>query len=80
MLSSPPQTALFWYIVFAGATDRTMTVQSAERLLDYIWPGKDAAHILEVVGNPAKQLSEDESIELRDKLRQMLYPEYDALC
>ena len=77
---SPPSPAFLWYTVLAGATDHTKTICAAEYLLGHAWPEKDAAVILEVVGNPAKRLSEEESTELRNKLGHLLYPEYDALC
>lgn len=43
-----------------------------------MWPEKDAAMVLEAVGNPTKRLSEDESMDLRNKLGYLLYPGYYA--
>ncbi|KAF2622986.1 hypothetical protein BU25DRAFT_351121, partial [Macroventuria anomochaeta] len=78
--SALPSPALFLYTVFAGATDRTKTVQAAEYLLGHVRPEKDATAILKVVGDPTKRLSGDEGTELRNALGRMLFPEYNALC
>ena len=75
-----PTSALLWYTVFLGATDRTKTIQTAEYLLEHVWPENDANAMLEIVGNPAKQLLEDNNTELRKRLGSLLCPEYYALC
>lgn len=75
-----PTPASFWYTIFVGATDRAKTVETAEYLLGHVWPGKDASAILEVVGNPAKRLREDEHTELRETLGILLYPGHNAIC
>ncbi|KAF9692134.1 hypothetical protein EKO04_009850 [Ascochyta lentis] len=79
-LPPPPSLAFLWYGILAGATDQAKTIRAAECLLGHVWPEKNATAVLEVVGNPAKRLSEDESTELRDQLSLLLYPEYGALC
>ena len=78
--SELPSPALPWFTVFAGATDRTKTVQAAEYLLGHVWPEKDATAMLKVVGDPTKRLSGDEDTELRNALGRMLFPEYSGLC
>lgn len=70
-----PTSALLWYNIFVGATDRMKTVQAAEHLLEHIPPEKNASAILEIVGNPAKRLSEDDNTGLRKRLGLLLYPE-----
>lgn len=75
-----PDPPVFWYTIFSGATDQTKTVEAAEYLLGYVWPEKSASAILETVGDPAKRLSEDDEIELREKFGALLFPEHNALC
>ncbi|KAJ8112008.1 hypothetical protein OPT61_g5522 [Boeremia exigua] len=75
--TAPP--ALLWYFIWAGATDSTKTVRAAECLLNHLWADKDALALLEVAGNPAKRLSEDEEMELREPLGRMLCPERHVL-
>lgn len=76
---SNPTSALFWYTIFIGASDRMKTVQAAQHLLEHVWPERDASAMLELVGNPAKRLQEDDNTELRKKLGHLLCPEYSAL-
>ncbi|KAF3037970.1 hypothetical protein E8E12_006964 [Didymella heteroderae] len=77
---SNPTSALLWYTIFLGATDRTKMIQAAEYLLGHVWPEKDASALLEIVGDPAKQLPEDYYIELRKELGPLLYPGHNAPC
>lgn len=53
--SPAPSLSFLWYLVFAGATDQTKTVQAPECVPGHIWSEKDAIAILEVVGNSAKK-------------------------
>lgn len=71
--SAPPN--LLWNVIHAGALDHTKTVFAAEYLLGLIWTEVDATAMLEVIGDPAKRLSEVDETELRKRLCRMLYPE-----
>ncbi len=71
----PVPASLLWYFVVAGASDRTRTVHAAECLISHLWTEKDASALLEVAGNPAKRLCEDDETELRSRLDRMLHPE-----
>lgn len=77
----PPSVplALLWYTIFAGASDQLMTVYAAERLINHAWAGKDATAILEVVGNPAKRLPEEDDSELRRRFGYVLHPHHNSL-
>ena len=61
-----------WYIIEAGALDRAKTALAAECLLNHIWDEKDAMATLDAIGDPAKQLSEEDDTELRKRLGQTL--------
>ena len=73
--NSPISQEELWYIVEAGALDRAKTALAAECLLSYVWKEKDASAMLDVMGDPAKQLSEEDETELRMRLGQALFPE-----
>ena len=72
--SSPISQEELWYIVEAGALDRAKTALAAECLLSHVWNEKDALAMLDVMGDPAKQLSEEDETELRTRLSQALFP------
>lgn len=65
-----------WYAIFGAADNGSKTVSVANDVLGFIWPEKDAAEVLYQLGHPTKQLREDESAELREKFRMVLFPEY----
>jgi hypothetical protein len=51
----------------------------AQVLLQWVWLEKKAADIIVQIGNPARKLSDADDAELRRRLRELLFPEYDAL-
>ncbi|KAJ4990991.1 hypothetical protein SVAN01_03562 [Stagonosporopsis vannaccii] len=69
--------ALLWYTIFAGASDQAMTVHAAETLISHAWAEKDATAVLEVVGNPAKRLSEHDESELRRRFGRILHAQHN---
>ncbi|OSS52242.1 hypothetical protein B5807_02154 [Epicoccum nigrum] len=72
--ASPISQEELWYIIEAGALDRAKTALAAECLLNHVWNEKDAMAMLDAMGDPAKQLSEEDETELRRKLGQALHP------
>jgi hypothetical protein len=71
--ASPISQAELWYIVEAGVLDRAKTALAAECLLSHVWNEKDALAMLDVMGDPAKHLSEEEETELRKRLGHALF-------
>lgn len=73
---SPPQV---WFSILEAANDAMKTFCVAKELLNYVWPGKKAAFVLEQVGNPHMKFSDADAAELRIKFRELLFPEYETL-
>ena len=73
--ATPISQEELWYVVEAGSLDRAKTVLAAECLLNHVWNEKDALTMLDVMGDPAKQLSEEDETELRMRLGQALFPD-----
>jgi hypothetical protein len=72
--ASPISQEELWYVIQAGASDRTKTALAAEYLLNHVWNEKDALAMLDVMGDPAKKLSGEDETELRKRLGQALFP------
>lgn len=72
-----PTTSQLWHGILETATDATRITHMAEEPLTSIWPEKNAAEILDNIGNPSKVFCDDN--ELRHHLRDLLFPSYTTL-
>lgn len=68
-----------WHAILEGATEPSKTVSVVEAILSFVWPDKDTAKVLDQIDRPEVQFCDNQSADLRNKLQQLLFPEYDAL-
>jgi hypothetical protein len=72
-----PSTSQLWHSILEGVTDESRTTSVAEELLMCIWPGKNAAEVVDAIRDPSKTFVEAD--ELRLQLRDLLFPASTAL-
>jgi hypothetical protein len=75
--ASRPTLSQLWRGIMEGAIDASRMTLAAEELLSCVWPGENTAEILDIIGDPSKQFRNDD--ELRDRLRDVLFPSYTML-
>lgn len=68
-----------WAALVVALTDRSATAKITETLMQHILPDVDAHEFLIRIGDPSKRLQEGEDDMLREKLRPLLFPDYDQL-
>ena len=76
--AAPPPLHL-WYALMVALTDRSKTASIVEGLLHLVSPEMDVPKFLVRIGDPAQRLREGEDDMLREKLREILFPEYYTL-
>jgi hypothetical protein len=77
LLMPTPTTPQLWHGILEAVTDELRITPIAEELLMLIWPEKNAAEILDDIGDPSKVFRDDD--ELRLRLRDLLFPSYTTL-
>ncbi|KAF2006775.1 hypothetical protein P154DRAFT_225001 [Amniculicola lignicola CBS 123094] len=55
---------------------RGLTIRIVERLMRLVFPHIDVGAFLVWIGDPSKRLGDEESVEIRERLRGVLFPKY----
>jgi hypothetical protein len=68
-----------WTAITAGLTNRSTTIHAIEALMHELWPYLDVDAYIVRIGDPAKGFGDEEDTKLRERMRPLLYPEYEQL-
>ncbi|KAF2714003.1 hypothetical protein K504DRAFT_530887 [Pleomassaria siparia CBS 279.74] len=76
----PPSAEHLWYSLMVACGERSNTFHIVEGILKQVDPEMDVRSFLLRMGDPAQMVGTEEQAELRNKLRNIFFPEFDTLC